>query len=80
MAEQRTQLQVLESIEGKLDLLVAAMLVRDKDQDEQIAMLRDRGLDWATIGLLVGLKPNAARMRLANRGKQQKAKKDGQEG
>ncbi len=67
MAEQRTQFQVLESIESKLDVLVSIALIQDKSQDDQIAFLRKRGMDWATIGSLVGLKPDAARKRVSGK-------------
>jgi hypothetical protein len=77
MSEQRTQIQVLESIERKLDVLVSVALMQGKSQDDQIAFLRDRGMDWATVGSLVGLKADAARMRVSGKGKSRKVKIDG---
>lgn len=74
---ERPELEVLESIERKLDVLVSIALMQGKTQDEQIELLRDRGLDWATIGGLVGLKPDAARMRLTSRKKAEKGTGDG---
>lgn len=72
MSKQRTELQVLESIDNKLDLLVSSALIHGKSQGEQIVFLRERGHDWATIGSLVGLKPDAARMRASSQKKNAK--------
>lgn len=79
MTKQDTELDVLHSIEKKLDTLVSIALMQGKSQDKQIELLRDRGMDWATIGGLVGLKADAARKRLGTRAKSRDGETDGKE-
>lgn len=62
-----TERQLLEQINAKLGLVVGLLSIMGKDLDEQIHLLRSLGHDWKTIGDLVGLKPDAARMRAANK-------------
>lgn len=81
MAEPRAQQDVLEAIDQKLEVLLGLVMVHGKPQDEQIEILRSRGHDWATIGVIVGLKPDAARKRLDKRpGKPGRKKSGGEEG
>lgn len=58
--------ELLQEISVKLDQVIAMMAIDGKDQNQQIAILRSFNMDWKTIGLLVGLKPDAARKRLTD--------------
>lgn len=54
---------LLGRLETKLDVIVGVAIAQGKTQDEQILALKDRGFSWSAIGDIVGMKPNAARMR-----------------
>lgn len=64
MSNDVSQHILLEAIDRKLEILLSVVIAHGRPQDEQIEILRPRGLDWPTIGTLVGLKPDAARKRL----------------
>jgi hypothetical protein len=61
--------ELLSSINDKLNHILAVLVIQDRSADDQISALRGLGHDWTTIGKLVGLKPDAARMRFNNRKK-----------
>ncbi len=58
-----TEVELLSAINSKLSDILAFLATAGKEQDEQIQLLRDLGYDWARIGTVVGLSPDAARMR-----------------
>jgi len=75
----KTELELLAEISAKLDLLVGIALVSGKSEDNQILVLREHGHDWPTIGKVVGIKPNAARMRHDRMKNRKKAPDDKEE-
>lgn len=66
--------QLLHEISKKLDEIIALMLIRGRDEDAQIRLLRERGHDWNQIGSLVDLSADAARMRLNSKSRRPKKK------
>jgi hypothetical protein len=64
-APAESSVDVLLRIEQALLRLGEMVATSGRDQDSQIAALRSLGHDWPRIGELVGLKANAARMRLS---------------
>ncbi len=63
----KTTEALLQAIAAKLDLLVYIQALQGKGEEEKIRILRERGFDWPTIGLCVGLTPDAARMRASRK-------------
>lgn len=63
MARDRTQLEVLESIEQKLSQLIAIGIINGKPEATQLVILRDLGLSWPVIGTILGLAPDTARIK-----------------
>lgn len=56
---------MLEEINTKLDRLLGVMAVQGLEEDaEKIRLLRDLGLDNATIAAITGLTKNAVAIRL----------------
>ena len=64
MGTDKTEKDLLQDISGKLDRLMALMAAHGKDVDTPIHILRGFGYDWPFIGSIVGLSPDAARMRM----------------
>ena len=58
-----TEKQVLGAIIEKLDRLIGLFVTQGRTEDQQIAILREMGYDWNFIGMVVGVKPDSARMR-----------------
>jgi hypothetical protein len=54
---------LLKGIRERLDLLFLVVATKGSDIDETIALLRGRGLDWESVGLITGMSANAARLR-----------------
>lgn len=63
MNKKKSVEDLLEEISGKLDKLIAINSIQGKDQDTQITILKDLGLNWNEIGIILGIKPDAVRMR-----------------
>jgi hypothetical protein len=63
MSEPKDQRRLLEDISAKLDKVVGFLAIADRDQNDQIKILRSLEYDWAEIGMFVGLTADAARMR-----------------
>ena len=70
-----TQAELLREISLKLDRIIGILTVRGKDLDQQIRTLRALKFDWPTIGAVVGLSSDAARMRHKSRGGAKKKRK-----
>ncbi|MGH2683429.1 MAG: hypothetical protein ACRDIX_09390 [Actinomycetota bacterium] len=69
------QEELLREISLKLDRIIAILAVRGQDPEQQIRTLRALKFDWQTIGAVVGLSPDAARMRGKSRaGSEKKGK------
>lgn len=62
MVEDRV-VELLTDISKKMDMVVGMLATAGKTQEEQIRILRDLKHDWPTIGKLVGMNANAARVR-----------------
>ena len=63
MANEKTERQLLEEINGRLGQITGLLAVQGKAQDEQIRILTAMGFDLKTIGLFVGMSGDAVRMR-----------------
>lgn len=72
-----TERQLLEQINGKLGLVVALLSISGKDPEQQINLLRSLGHDWKTIGDLVGLNPDTARLRAGKKTAKKKKRSSG---
>ena len=77
MADLRTERQLLEDISVKLDKLIGFAAISGRDQTSQIEVLRGLGFEWGDIGIMVGLKADAARKRLESRAKGRGTKANG---
>ena len=55
--------ELLQEINEKLDKLIGIHATQGKDTDTQIAILHGFDWKWDEIGRLVGMKGDAARMR-----------------
>jgi hypothetical protein len=64
--KEKTERDLLSEVSEKLDKVIALLAINGKEQDEQIAILRSFGHDWTFIGTIIGLKPDAARMRYSS--------------
>lgn len=69
MKSMKSERELLEEISKKLDMLIGIFAIQGKDTDAQIHILKHRGLDWEEIGSLVGMKPDAVRMRYSRMNK-----------
>ena len=58
----------LDAINAKLDRIIAILATQNREQDDQIRILRTLGQDWEFIGAMTGLEADTARMRF-NRAK-----------
>ena len=73
MISDAKEVQLLLEISEKLDRLIGVVAIQGKDQDTQIGILADLGLDAPAIGSLVGISANAVRIR-KSRGKKKLAR------
>ena len=64
MSEPKTERQLLADISARLDKVVGFLAIAGRDQNDQIKILRGLDFDWNDIGAMVGLKADAARMRV----------------
>lgn len=55
--------ELLTEISKKMDMVVGMLATSGKTQEEQIRILRDLQHDWPTIGRMVGMNADAARIR-----------------
>ena len=63
MANEKTERELLEDINERLDKLIGIVAIQGKAQNQQIELLDGLGLDSKTIGLYVGLSSDAVRQR-----------------
>jgi hypothetical protein len=59
----KTERELLQDINERLDKLIGIVAIQGKPQNQQIEMLDGLGLDSKTIGLYVGLSSDAVRQR-----------------
>lgn len=62
-AKEKTELDLLNEMNEKLDKMIGLLAINGKEENAQIKVLRGLGHDWKFIGLLTGLNPDTARMR-----------------
>ena len=63
MANEKTDNEFLCEISDRLNEVIGLLAIQGKSQDEQIDILRSLGLDWAKIGMFLGMSGTAARLR-----------------
>jgi hypothetical protein len=63
MSVDKSEKQLLDEISKKMDTLIGVVATQGKEINEKINVLRDLGWSWEQIGIMVRLKPDAARKR-----------------
>jgi hypothetical protein len=63
MVKEKTERELLQEINDRLDKLVAIILIQGKTQNQQIEILDGLGFDSKATGLYVGLSSDAVRQR-----------------
>jgi DNA-binding CsgD family transcriptional regulator len=60
---QKNELQLLEEMNALLRQITGLLAIQGKSEDQQIVILTGLGLDLKTIGMFLGISPDAVRMR-----------------
>ncbi len=55
MAKEKSEIDLLESINSKLDDLIAIMMIQGKEKEDQVRILVDNGFTSRNIGLILGI-------------------------
>lgn len=63
MAIEKTERELLQDINKRLDKLIGIVAIQGKPQNQQIEILDGLGFDSKTAGLYVGLSADAVRQR-----------------
>ena len=74
---ENNEASVLAEISTKLDMIFAALVARDLEEDAAIERLKSLGCTWPQIGAIVGMAPNTAAKRYQRMTKPKKGSKSG---